>query len=167
MKNQKLTILFVIKSIKINKKGACPLNVRITYLKERKEASSGLMVNPVHWNSKQQKVALISTSGQQINQQLEITVAAIRKAYLKLQQGVVGFTVDDIWDKYKGKPSKKEVGTIQYFKEFLAKKKKLIGMDIQLATWKKFDYTCSQAQDFIKWKYGKHDLPMNKLKLQF
>ena len=167
MKNQKLTVLFVIKPSKINKKGLCPLNIRITYLKERKEASSGLMVNPSHWNSKQQKFASKSNSGQQVNQQLEITVAAIRKAYLQLQLSEVEFTVEDIFHNYVGKPSKKEVGTIQYFKEFLAKKKKLIGIDIQLVTWKKFHYVCTQAQDFIKWKYGKNDLPMNKLKLQF
>ncbi len=108
MKNQKLTILFVIKPSKMNKKGLCPLNVRITYLKKRKEASSGLMVNPVHWNSKQQKFASKSNSGQQVNQQLEITVAAIRKAHLQLQLSEVEFTVEDIFHNYVGKPSKKE-----------------------------------------------------------
>lgn len=56
MKNQSLSILFVIKLNKKNKKGLCPLNVRITYLKKRKEASSGIMVNPLQWHSKQQKI---------------------------------------------------------------------------------------------------------------
>ncbi len=55
MKNQSLSILFVIKLNKQNKKGLCPLNVRITYLKKRKEISSGLMVNPSDWYSKYQK----------------------------------------------------------------------------------------------------------------
>ena len=64
-------------------------------------------------------------------------------------------TVEDIFNNYIGKLDNKEYGVIQYFKEFLDKKKKLIGIDIQLGTWKKFNYAYLQVKDFIKWKFGK------------
>ncbi len=167
MNQKSLQVLFYLNKSKENSKGLCPIKCRITYCRKRKEFSTGEFISASDWNAKKQKSLSKSIVSQQINLQLEIITAKIKKAYLQLQLSEVEFTVEDIFHNYVGKPSKKEVGTIQYFKEFLAKKKKLIGIDIQLVTWKKFNYACIQAQDFIKWKYGKHDLPMNKLKLQF
>lgn len=167
MKNQSLSILFVIKLNKKNKKGICPLNVRITYLKKRKEASSGIMVEPKLWDAKQQRVISKSILEEQLNQQLEIQIAAIRKAYLQLQLSGGEFTVDDIFTSYLGKPIIKDYGLVQYFKEYLNKKEKLIGKDIQYVTWKKSNYVYLQLVEFIKWKFGKNDLPLNKLKSNF
>ena len=167
MKNQSLSILFVIKLNKKNKKGMCPLNVRITYLKKRKEISSGIMVNPAHWDAKLQMVISKSFSEEQLNQQLEIQIAAIRKSYLKLKLSGGEFNVEDIFTSYLGKPVIKDYGLIQYFKEYLNKKEKLIGKDIQYVTWKKSNYVYLQLVEFIKWKYGKNDLPLNKLKPHF
>lgn len=167
MKNQSLSILFVIKLNKKNKKGMCPLNVRITYLKKRREASSGIMVNPLYWSSKQQRNTSRTTSGEQINQQLEVQVAAIRKAYLKLQLGNVDFTVDHIWDTYLGKEEKKNEFLISYFQKFLKRQLKLIGKDLKLATWKKSEYVCNDVSAFIKSKYGENDYPLEKLNQSF
>ena len=167
MKNQNLSILFVIKLNKQNKKGLCPLNFRITYLKKRKEISSGIFVNPQKWDSKRQRTVLSTIGDNQINLQIEIITTDIKKAHLQLQLAGDEFSVEDIFNNYIGKPTAKEVGTIQYFKEFLEKKKKLIGIDIQLGTCKKFNYTNQQVKDFIKWKYSKQDHPLSKLKLQF
>tara|TARA_R110002051_G_scaffold167780_2_gene238467 strand:+ start:101 stop:1306 length:1206 start_codon:yes stop_codon:yes gene_type:complete len=167
MKNQSLSILFVIKLNKKNKKGMCPLNVRITYLKKRKEASSGIMVNPLEWDSKQQKSTSRTTSDRLINQQLEIQVAVIRKVYLKLQLGSEDFTVDHIWDTYLGKVEKKNEYVISYFEKFLAKQSKLIGKDLKLSTWKKSEYVCHDVREFIKSNFGIKDYPLNKLDQSF
>lgn len=167
MNQNNLSVLFFLKKEKTNKQGTCPIYCRITYAKWRKQFSTGEFINPADWIPKRQKARSKTISNQQVNLQLEIIIANIKKAYLQLQLAEAEFTVDDIFNNYIGKPTAMEVGTIQYFKEFLEKKKKLIGIDIQLATWKKFNYACSQALDFIKWKYGKQDQSLSKLKLQF
>jgi hypothetical protein len=82
MKNQSLSILFVIKLNKQNKKGLFPLNVRITYLKIRKQFSTGEFINPLEWNAKHQKARSKTIANQQINLQLEIITANIKNAYL-------------------------------------------------------------------------------------
>ncbi len=56
MHQEKITILFVISPTKINQKGLCPLNCRITPNKDRKQLSTGLFVNPTYWENKLQKV---------------------------------------------------------------------------------------------------------------
>jgi len=167
MNPNKLSIRFVIIKAKTNKRGLCAISCRLTLKSKRKAFSTGLFVNPLEWNAKNQTASSKTNANQQSNLQLEIIAAKLKKVHLRLQLSEVEFTVEEIFQNYLGKPSKKEIGTIQYIKEFLAKKKKLVGIDIQLATWKKFNYACTQAQDFIKWKYRKHDFPTSKLKLQF
>ena len=167
MNHKSISILFYLNKSKTNKKGLCPIKCRITYKEKRKEFSTGEFMNPSEWNTKHQKARSYSIANQQINLQLEIITANIKKAYLQLQLGGTEFSVEDIFNAYSGKPTTKEVKVIEYFQGFLTKKKRLIGIDIQMSTWKKFNYTCSQVQDFIKWKYGKQDLLLSKLKPQF
>jgi integrase/recombinase XerD len=167
MNQKSLLVLFYLNKSKENSKGLCPIKCRITYSKKRKEFSSGEFISPSDWNAKKQKASSKTIANQQINLQLEIITANIKKAHLQLQLAGDEFTVEDIFNNYIGKPSTKEVCTIHYFKEFLDKKRKLVGIDIQLGTWKKYNYAHIQIRDFIKWKYGKQDLPLSKLKLQF
>lgn len=167
MNQNKLSIRFVINKAKMNKRGLCPISCRLTFRLKRKAISTGEFINPSDWNAEKQKATSKPISNQQINLQLEIISANIKKAYLQLQLVGVEFTVEDIFNNYIGKPDNKEYGVIQYFKEFLEKKKKLVGIDIQLGTWKKFNYAYLQVKDFIKWKHGKNDFPLSKLKLQF
>lgn len=124
-------------------------------------------MNPKEWNSKKQQASEICSSNQQINLQLELITNELRKAYLQLQLSGSEFNVEDIFTSYLGKPVIKDYGLIQYFKEYLNKKEKLIGKDIQYVTWKKSNYVYLQLVEFIKWKYGKNDLPLNKLKPNF
>ena len=167
MNIKNLSILFVIKLNKQNKKGLCPINCRITYKKRRKEFSTGEFINPLNWIAKKQKAISISIENEQLNLQLQIIAANIKKEYLKLQLAENEYTIEDIFQHYLGKPAHYETYLIAYFNDFLKKKKKLIGIDIELVTWKKYYYACEQAQSFIKWKHKKQDLPLNTLKLQF
>ncbi|MDR3023723.1 hypothetical protein [Chryseobacterium sp.] len=46
MNNNKLSILFLLQKVKINKQGKCLIKCRITFHQDRKEFSTGLFVNP-------------------------------------------------------------------------------------------------------------------------
>ncbi len=56
---------------------------------------------------------------------------------------------------------------IEFFERYLKRLKKLINIDIKLATWKKFEYVKKHAQSFIKWQYKSSDYPLKGLKQQF
>ena len=167
MNLNQISILFYLNKSKINKKGNCPIKCRITYKKRRKEFSVGLFVNPKHWNAKIQKVRTASHKSQNYNAQLEILTNRVNNAYLLLLLEGEDFIVDDIFNKYIGKPAKIKELVVHYFKGFVAKIRKLVGKDIQLGTWKKYNYACLQVESFVKWKYKKADVPMDDLNLQF
>lgn len=167
MNQQKLIVLFYLNKSKINKKGTCPIKCRITFRKKRKEFATGEFINPDNWNAKQQRAISNSIESQQLNTQLQIITANIKKEYLKLQLSETEFTTEDIFGHYIGEPTSQERYLIDYFNEFLVKKKKLIGIDIEHATWKKYYYACEQTKSFIQWQYKKHDVSFNKLNQQF
>ena len=85
MNQQNLSILFYLQKSRVNKKGICPIRCRITYQGKRKEFASGEFVNPDDWDSKKQQASSNSIVNQQLNTQLQIIAANIKKEYLKLQ----------------------------------------------------------------------------------
>lgn len=167
MNTQKLSIRFVIMKAKLNKKGLAPISCRLTFNHKRKVFSTGLFIKPNHWNAKLQKALDGSEKSNLINNQLSLITQKINRVHLSLKLNGEDFNVDDIWEKFLNKPSKKEEKLINYFKSYLAKQKKLIGKDIKESTWKKFDYVCTDVASFIKHHFHKNDIPLADLKAPF
>ncbi len=86
---------------------------------------------------------------------------------MSLQLEGVAFTVHDIYQNYMGNPIKRKEYVVEYFRNYLSKIYRLIGIDLELATWKKYNYSCHQVEQFIKWKYKKNDYLLEDLKPQF
>ena len=66
-----LNILFVINRCKVNSKGICALQCRLTHKKIRKTFSTGLFINPDYWNKKKQKVLKNAEQSELITNQFE------------------------------------------------------------------------------------------------
>ncbi len=167
MKSKKLSILFVIKTSKQNKRGLCPINFRITYEKKRKEFSTGQFVNPKHWVAKLQCVLAKDKNSEYINAQLSLITQNIKNTYLKLQVQNIEFDLVDICNLYFGKERVKEETILSYYTKYLTKIRKLIGIDIKITTFKKFEYVKAFLEDFIAFKHNHKDVALNKLTLQF
>ncbi len=167
MKINKLNILFISANNKIRNDGKVPLLCRLTYLEQRKQITTGLFINPKHWNSKHQKAEPPNDETEFINSQLSLIKSKINRAFLLLQVQEGNFTVEDIHMLYKGKKPTKEHNVVEQFESHLNMLKKLVGIDIKQATWNKFYYVKNNVKSFIKWKYKTNDFPLKKLTLQF
>ncbi len=163
----KLSIRFYLDKSKLNRKGKSAIKCRITFNKKRKEFSTGLFINPKNWNSKQQLVKPPEPDSDIKNTQLSLIKTKLSQAFLMLQIKEESFTVNDIYKLYKGEKTAKEYNTIEFFERYLNRLKKLINIDIKLATWKKFEYVKKHVKSFIKWQYKSTDYPLKNLKLQF
>jgi len=167
MHQEKISILFVINQAKTNQKGICPIYCRITINKERKQFSTGNSINPKDWNSKKQLAESKQIDYKVLNGQLSLIKQKINNIYFKLQIENATIKVDDIIDSYFQKPSKKEDSVISYLNKDLEKLKKLIGKDLKLSTWNKFNYAYNDVASFIKFSFKKKDIPLNELNLNF
>jgi integrase/recombinase XerD len=167
MNSNKINILFVISSSRIRKDTKASLTCRITFKKTRKTFSTGLFVRPNNWNSKQQIVKPPESDAELINSQLSLIKTKINRAFLMLQVKETNFTVEDIYSTYKGEKRTKEFNTIEFFNRYLDRLKRLVEVDIQQKTWKKFEHVRNDVKSFIKWQYNRTDYPLKDLKLQF
>jgi integrase len=167
MHQEKTTILFVISPTKINQKGLCPLNCRITLNRERKQFTTGLFVNPLNWENKLQKVNSRDSNYIFINAQIELIQIKINNIALVFQLQDENCTLDNIYNKYIGVEIKKKEFVLSYYKQYLSKIKKLVRSEIKENTYNKFVYVGNHLEAFLKWKYKKTDYPLEELSLQF
>lgn len=167
MHQEKITILFVISANKTNQKGLCPLNCRITLNKQRKQFTTGLFVNPNYWENKLQKVNTQDPNYKFINAQIEHIQIKINHIALVFQLQGEDCTLDNIYNKYIGVEIKKKEYVLSYYKQYLSKIKKLVGLEIKDNTYNKFVYVGNHLEAFLKWKYKKADYPLEELNLQF
>ena len=167
MHQEKITILFVISANKTNQKGLCPLNCRITLKKERKQFTTGLFVNPNHWENKLQKVSNKDANYKFINAQIEQIQIKLNNIVLVFQLQNGDCTLDNIYNNYIGKEIKKKENILSYYKQYLFKIKKLVGLELKESTYNKFVYVGNHLEAFLKWKFRKTDFPLEELSLQF
>ncbi len=136
----KLSIRYYTDNSKSNKIGETVIKCRLTFNKERKEFSTGQFVNPKYWNSKKQKVLDNAEQSEYINSQLSLIKTKINRAFLMLQVKEESFAVTDVYMGFKGEKTAKEYNTIEFFDRYLKRLKKLVGIDIEEETWKKFEH---------------------------
>ena len=167
MTTLKLNIRFILISTRLNKSGLIPLRCRVTYKKQRKEISTGLFVNPDYWDSKKQKLLDSSEQEEYINMQLSLIKNKINKAFLMLQIQEEPFTVNDIYNIFKGKSLEKDMGIIEVYDLHNERIKRLIGKEIVLVTYQKYLESENHLKDFIRHQFKTSDKPLRELKMGF
>lgn len=167
MNHEKITILFIINTARTNQRGLCPLNCRITLNKERKQFNPGLLVNPVYWESKLQKVNAQEANHKYINAQLERIQVKIYNIALVFQLQGIKLKLDNIFSEYKGIPIKKEEHILSCYRKYVSRIQKLVGIEIKQNTYEKFVYVGNHLEAFVKWKFKKSDFNLKELSLRF
>ncbi|WP_082379236.1 Arm DNA-binding domain-containing protein [Pseudalgibacter alginicilyticus] len=167
MNDYKLAILFLLKKVKTNKKGLCPIRCRITYSKTRKEFSTGLLIKPEAWDSKQQVAKPPNKENNILNAHLSLISQKINEAFLMLQISQENFDVDDIYRKYKGEDVKTEIAILGAYDLHNEKTKKLIGVDFNKLSWSRYVESRRKVAEFIKVYYKKNDVKLSNLDLKF
>lgn len=167
MKNLKFNIRYILSKNKTRKDGKAPLMCRITYLDERKQFSVGLFINPKNWNNSLQECEPPSDDNNYINSQLNLIKNQINQVFLYLQINNSEFTLDDIYNKFKGNTPKKELGVLEVYELFNIRIQKLIGRDLKKVTYKKYIESFVHLKSFIKAYFKANDIKLKDLKLNF
>ncbi|MDD7913196.1 site-specific integrase [Polaribacter ponticola] len=167
MNNYKLAVLFFLQRNRINKKGKCPIRCRITFLKNRKEFSSGIFINPDNWDSSKQKALPNNKENTILNNKLSLIHQQIDKAFLMLQILPDDFDVDDVYRKYKGEDSKEEITILGAYDLHNDKTEKLIGIDFNKLSWSRYVESRRKVALFISKFYKRKDVRLKDLNLKF
>ena len=167
MNKHKIRVLFVIALNRIKKNNKAPIFCRVTYNKERKQFATGLFVSPEHWSNIKQAVESKELKYQFYNNQLSLISQKINEAFLWLQITAKAFDVDDIYRKYKGEDVKEEISILGAYDLHNDKTKKLIGIDFNELSWRRYVESRRKVATFIKNCYKKNDVKLKNLDLKF
>ena len=167
MNNNKVSILFLLQKARINKQGKCPIRCRITFLEDRYEFATGLLIEPNTWYSKLQQTKPPNEENTFVNYQLSLIKNKINQAFLFLQMRGSAFDVNDVYKIYKGEKPKKEKGVLESYDEYKAKIKKLIGIEIEKVTYDKYTESYNHLKKFIKFHFKMDDIKLKDVKSNF
>lgn len=167
MNYNKLITLFLISKNKSNKQGKCPLRCRLTYDGKRKIFSTGLFINPEHWDSTKQNAHPPNEENNYINSQLSLITNKVNQAFLFLEVQKGDFDVEDIYNQYAGVATKKEHSILEMFNLHIAKQEKLIGISTTKVSVAKFYQTKKHVSTFIQFRYKKKDFLLKDMKMSF
>ena len=162
----KLSILFLLRRNKINVKGLCPIECRITLDSQRKPFSTGVFINPDCWNVSKQKAYPPNKGNAQINTQLSLIKQEINQAFLYLQVQEKEFCVVDIYSQFKGENIKLDKSIKEMFHLHINKQEKLIGITTTKVSVAKFYQTQTHVLSFIKKKYNRSDYLLKDMSMQ-
>jgi len=167
MTQNNFKILFVQGKNRTNQKNQSPLYCRITLNGRRKQISIGIHLESEHWDAKTQQILKSHHSAISYNSKLEKIKSKINSIHTILFLQDDSFTLDDIYDTYLGKELKKSESILSYYKLYLVKINKLVGLELKENTYNKFVYVGNHLEKFLKWKYKKNDYPLEDLNQQF
>lgn len=167
MNHSKISILFYLQKVRINKQNKCPIRCRITYLKKRKEFSIGVFATPSSWDNKQQKVKPPNSENDIINSKLSLIKQKVDKAFLLLQMEGNDFNVADVYSQYKGGKREDEKTLQDIMTYHNNRMKKLIGIETTFTSWEKYSQTQTHISNFLWFQFKKKDYPTKDLNEKF
>lgn len=167
MNINKISVLFYADKAKLNKQNKTPIKCRLTFLGKRKTFSTGLFINPDNWQSKLQKAHPPDADNNYINTQISLVSQKINEAFLFLQVSNTEFDVADIYLQYKGENVKAHKTLLEVFKLHNERMNRLIDVEYTKSTYSKFIEAQKHTKNFIKYQYGKNDMLLESIKMNF
>lgn len=166
MTTQNFKVLFILPKNKINKQNQSIIYCRITYHGKRSQFSTGILIELEQWNAKSQTILKKYPKAVQYNYQLEEIKSKLLTSFLICVSKKEPFTASEIYNQYIGKQDKKIEAVVSYYRLYLSRLKKLVGLQIKENTYTKFVYVGNHLEAYIKLEFKK-DFPLGELQENF
>jgi len=158
-----LNIHIYPRAAKANAAGLFPIYVRITLNAKRSEFSIRKFIDPTKWDEKTMRVKGNTEEARTINSYLESIRNKITQMQIHFQFQESEVTIDQFMNLLLGKKTERERTLIPIFEEHNKRVKSLLNIDFAPGTYERYQTSLKHTQDFIKFQYGKNDIPLSKI----
>ena len=159
--------LFFLKKGNRYKGGAMPIYVRIIIDGQRKELSIQRSCDPKNWNQKSGRGRGSNQEISQLNSYLDAVQGRIFDIQKESELINEQFSPELVKNKLLGADQKQQHSLVEVYKYHNQQFADLVGKEFSGGTLKKFNSALKSLQNFIQWKFGTTDFPINKLSHQF
>ena len=163
MKKTTFKVTYFIRKDKSYTNGEVPITIRITLNGERVEFIGKHNVNPTLWNQATNRAMGKSAAAKSLNTYLDHVYIKLCDSMRDLEERGIEVTAANIKDNYLGIISYKQVTLFSAYDEHNDKMKALIGKGYTYATLERHYTTRNHLLDFIRTKYNKDDIPLERV----
>ncbi|MCY1720426.1 site-specific integrase [Prolixibacteraceae bacterium Z1-6] len=161
-----LSILFYTKTSKKDKKGKAPIYCRITVNGGRAEISTNEKTEPDKWDRATQRMKGRSELVKTTNNHLDVIESKIKRLFNRSTEEDEEVSAEMLKDLMIGK-RKKRYCLVKIFEENNELTKQQQGQKYSKSTVRQYGTTLKRLKEFLVEKYGKTDLEMDKLDINF
>lgn len=163
--NQIYSIRFVIKRGK-SKNGKSPVVCRITVNGKRVEIAMKKSIEPAKWSTDSGRAKGNTEEARMINMHIELTCNEIMRIHNKLVMESKPTDAVSIKNSFLGL-SEKKYSLIETFNYHNERMKTVVGIDVELGTYKKFETVLSKIERFMEKFYHRDDMFLDELNFKF
>ena len=168
MERTSFAILFYVRDSRIRKDGTAAIEVSLTVNGERSFFSTGKRVCVQNWDKSRQLVRGNSEEAKSINKFLSALKAKIYQKEAELLDRGFVITAELLRDAYFDKvESLKEHSLMSVLDEHNAQSRSMVGKTVAKSTYFNFEHGGKLLQEYIRSKYGRNDLYLRELNLDF
>lgn len=159
------SLSFYITKTKLTKNGEAPVCLKLTINKERVYVSTGMNITPKVWEA-YRKGKAATKEALAVKDHIDHTKHLIKQHTEELREEGKEITARTVCDAYLGKKDEERT-LIGIFQEHNDKAVLLKGKDFAPATVQRYETCLRLTQDYIREKYKKDDLSLDKLDHEF
>lgn len=168
MERSSFAILFFVRDSRVKKDGTAIIEVALTVNGERSFFSTGKRVCVQNWDKSRQLVRGNSEEAKSINKFLSALKAKIYQKEAELLDRGFVITAELLRDAYFDKvESLKEHSLMSVLEEHNAQSRSMVGKTVAKSTYFNFEHGGKLLQEYIRSKYGRNDLYLRELNLDF
>src|SRR5690606_33395361 len=158
-----LNIHIYPRAAKANAAGLFPIYIRITLNGKRGVFTTKKYIHLAKWDEKAMRVKGNTEEARTINSYLESIRNKIIQIQIHLQFQEDEITIDHFMSLLIGKKTERERTLIPIFEEHNKRVKSLLNIDFAPGTYERYQTSLKHTQDFIRFRYGKDDIPLSKI----
>ena len=161
----RILINFLLRRTRENNEGKAPVYVRFTVKSKRVDLSTGIFINPNHWDASKQRVNEKTPNSYAINQRLDRLITEIQDIYNQLKSNGQEITATSIKNILLDTNDSKGILTVfDYYLESILSK---LGKGYAMETYKHYKSSRKRLAEFIKNQYKCTDYPLNSINYKF
>ena len=166
VKRNTLSVLFIIKKVKLLKNGEAPICMRITVNKRVAEVMIKRSIPVDLWNQKKECSKGKDRVATELNHYINTVRAKILQIHRELEIDNKPITADIIKDCFYGR-DKVQRSLLEVYAEHNEKCRALIGKEYTESTITKFDTSINRLKEYIRSCYHRDDMMLAELDGQF
>lgn len=166
MIGKNFSLLFFLRKPKNYVAGNMPIYIRITVEGNSKEMTTSRKCDPKSWDQKAEKAIGKGEYIKELNQHLATLKVKVFEARISLIESNKPVTADSIRNILTGKIEKPKM-VLEVFKTHNDQLEALVDLQYAPLTIKRYNTSLKHTRSFIKWKYHKTDIEINKLDYEF